>query len=96
MMTRDYELIDSIEMLEKAIQRMDIAENGTPYILDWSHATKGNASADVARTYLLFSLAGDVSGANTYLDLFCKKRHCKTLCSEVDADCSSITICKRQ
>ena len=69
MMTRDYELIDSIEMLEKAIQRMDIAENGTPYILDWSHATQGNASADVARTYLLFSLAG----ANTYLDLFCKK-----------------------
>ena len=34
MMTRDYELIDSIEMLEKAIQRMDIEENGTPYILD--------------------------------------------------------------
>ena len=67
MMTRDYELIDSIEMLEKAIQRMDIAENGAPYILDWSHATQGNASADVARTYLLFSLAGDVSGANTYL-----------------------------
>ena len=29
MMTRDYELIDSIEMIEKAIQRMDIAENGT-------------------------------------------------------------------
>lgn len=27
MMTRDYELIDSIEMLEKAIQRMDFAEN---------------------------------------------------------------------
>ena len=26
MMTRDYELIDSIEMIEKAIQRMDIAE----------------------------------------------------------------------
>lgn len=29
-----------------------IAEDGTPYILDWSHATQGNASADVARTYL--------------------------------------------
>ena len=27
-----------------------IAEDGTPYILDWSHATQGNASADVART----------------------------------------------
>ena len=50
-----------------------ITENGTPYILDWSHATQGNASADAARTYLLFSLAGDVSSANTYLDLFCKK-----------------------
>ena len=50
-----------------------IAEDGTPYILDWSHATQGNASADVARTYLLFHLAGDEEGAKTYLDLFCKK-----------------------
>lgn len=50
-----------------------IAENGTPYILDWSHATIGNASADVARTYLLFWLAGDIDGAKKYLDLFCEK-----------------------
>ena len=50
-----------------------IAEDGTPYILDWSHATQGNASADVARTYLLFWLNGDVEGANAYLDLFCEK-----------------------
>ena len=50
-----------------------IAEDGTPYILDWSHVTQGNASADVARTYLLFWLAGDIEGANAYLDLFCKK-----------------------
>ena len=50
-----------------------IAENGTPYILDWSHATQGNASADVARTYLLFWLNGDISGAELYLDTFCKK-----------------------
>ncbi|MBO5360807.1 MAG: phosphotransferase, partial [Clostridia bacterium] len=27
-----------------------IAEDGTAYILDWSHATQGNASADAART----------------------------------------------
>ena len=40
-----------------------ITEDGTPYILDWSHATQGNASADVARTYLLFWLNGDISGA---------------------------------
>ncbi len=50
-----------------------IAEDGTPYILDWSHATKGNASADVARTYLLFWLNGDASGAEYYLDTFCQK-----------------------
>ena len=50
-----------------------IAEDGTPYILDWSHATQGNASADAARTYLLFWLAGDIDGAKEYLDLFCKK-----------------------
>ena len=50
-----------------------IAEDGTPYILDWSHATQGNASADVARTYLLFCLTGDQEIADKYLDLFCKK-----------------------
>ncbi len=50
-----------------------ITEDGTPYILDWSHATQGNASADVARTYLLFWLAGDIEGARIYLDTFCKK-----------------------
>ena len=49
-----------------------ITENGLPYILDWSHATQGNASADVARTYLLFWLNGDISGAELYLDTFCK------------------------
>ena len=50
-----------------------VAENGTPYILDWSHATQGNASADVARTYLLFWLNGDIEGAEFYLNTFCKK-----------------------
>ncbi len=50
-----------------------ISEDGTPYILDWSHATQGNASADAARTYLLFWLNGDIDGAKKYLDLFCEK-----------------------
>ena len=49
-----------------------IAEDGTAYILDWAHATQGNASADAARTYLLFWLNGDIDGAKKYLDLFCK------------------------
>ena len=50
-----------------------IADDGTPYIIDWAHATQGNASADVARTYLLFCLKGQTDIANKYLNLFCKK-----------------------
>jgi len=50
-----------------------IKEDGTAYIIDWAHATQGNASADVARTYLLFCLNHDAKMADDYLDLFCKK-----------------------
>ena len=50
-----------------------ITPEGKPYIIDWSHVTQGNASADVARTYLIFNLNGDIEGAKKYLDLFCKK-----------------------
>lgn len=50
-----------------------IDKDGKPYIIDWSHATQGNASADVARTYLLFNLAGEREMADKYLNLFCKK-----------------------
>lgn len=50
-----------------------ITADGTPYVIDWSHATQGNASADVARTYLLFYLNGQESIAEKYLNLYCKK-----------------------
>lgn len=50
-----------------------IANDGTPYVLDWSHATQGNASEDVARTYLLFKLAKKDELAEKYIRLFCKK-----------------------
>ena len=50
-----------------------ITPNGTPYILDWAHATQGNASADAARTYLLFMLAGQQEIAEKYMKLFCLK-----------------------
>lgn len=50
-----------------------ITEDGTPYIIDWAHATQGNASADVARTYLLFCLNGDYDTAQHYLNRFCIK-----------------------
>lgn len=46
------------------------------YTLDWIHASQGNASADVARTYLLFSLT-QPDLADFYLDTFCKKTNTK-------------------
>ena len=50
-----------------------VTETGIPYIIDWAHATQGNASADVARTYLLFCLEGKQDVADKYLNLFCEK-----------------------
>ena len=50
-----------------------ITKDGTPYVIDWAHATQGNASADVARTYLLFYLQGKNELGDKYLKLFCKK-----------------------
>lgn len=47
-----------------------INENGEYFVIDWSHATQGNASADVARTFLLFSIQGKTDVAEKYLDLF--------------------------
>ena len=50
-----------------------VGEDGVNYIIDWAHATQGNASADAARTYLVFYLKGDEELAEKYLDLFCQK-----------------------
>ncbi|HIZ45250.1 MAG TPA: aminoglycoside phosphotransferase family protein [Firmicutes bacterium] len=48
-----------------------VAEDGW-YILDWIHAAQGNASADVARTYLLLTL-NNLDAAYYYLNRFCEK-----------------------
>lgn len=48
-----------------------VAPNGKYYLLDWSHATQGNASADAATTYLLFALK-DQKLADLYLEMFCE------------------------
>ena len=50
-----------------------IRDDGTPFIIDWSHASKGNAAADAAITYLLFKLSGDDETADKYLKLYCAK-----------------------
>ena len=50
-----------------------IGPDGKWTVIDWAHATQGNASADVARTYLLFCLKGENVIAEKYLKLFCTK-----------------------
>ncbi len=50
-----------------------LGNDGKTYIIDWSHVTQGNASADAARTYLLLKLAKKDDFAEKYLDLFCEK-----------------------
>lgn len=50
-----------------------INEKGEYYVIDWSHATQGNASADAARTFLLFSIQGKEELAEKYLNLFSEK-----------------------
>ena len=50
-----------------------IAEDGTPYILDWSHVTRGNALSDAARTYLLLGLSSGGTDAERYLEIYCEK-----------------------
>ena len=50
-----------------------ITKDGTPYVIDWAHVTQGNASADAARTYLLFCLDTNKETADKYMNLFCRK-----------------------
>ena len=48
-----------------------VDKDGRLYVIDWSHATQGNGSADAARTYLLFKLDGKDDWAELYLKMFC-------------------------
>lgn len=50
-----------------------VRDDGELFIIDWAHVTAGNASADAARTYLVFSLNGKKEEAEKYLELFSQK-----------------------
>lgn len=50
-----------------------VTSEGKFFIIDWSHATQGNASLDAARTYLTFCLEGKKELAEKYMNAFCKK-----------------------
>ena len=50
-----------------------IRDDGEAFVIDWAHATQGNASADIARTYLMLNLTYNQKFADKYLNLFCAK-----------------------
>ncbi|MDR2433496.1 MAG: phosphotransferase [Treponema sp.] len=50
-----------------------ITSGNEAYIIDWSHATAGNASADAVQTWMQFVLAKQFIVAEKYFDLFCLK-----------------------
>ena len=77
-----YELLHRLEGMKKHTKlchgdynpsNIIINEKGEYFVIDWSHVTQGNASGDVARTYLLFSMQGKNDIAEKYLDLFAEK-----------------------
>ena len=78
--TRRYELLTRLDSMPKHVKlchgnfdpRNIIIRDGKAYILDWIRACQGNASADIARTYLLLSLEFP-EAAELYLDIFCRK-----------------------
>ena len=79
--TTRYELMTRLESMPKHNKichgdfnpsNVIVGKNGKMTVVDWAHATQGNASADAAMTYLLFALK-DQEVADLYLKLFCKK-----------------------
>ncbi len=79
--TARYELLTRLESMPKHDKvchgdfnpsNVIVGKNGKMTIVDWAHATQGNASADAAMTYLLFALENQKT-ADLYLKLFCKK-----------------------
>ncbi len=50
-----------------------ITEDGTPYIVDWSQVSQGNASGDAAWSYLTLFMSWGEESAEKYLELFCEK-----------------------
>lgn len=79
--TQRYELRTRLESMPKHTKvchgdfnpsNVIVGKNGKMTVVDWAHATQGNASADAAMTYLLFALK-DQKLADMYMNMFCKK-----------------------
>ena len=79
--TSRYELMTRLESMPKHNKlchgdfnpsNIIVGADGKMTIVDWAHATQGNASADAATTYLMFALKNQKL-ADLYMNEFCKK-----------------------
>ncbi len=80
--TTKYELLQRLEGMKNhdklchgdfVPSNIIVKENGEYAIIDWAHATQGNGSADVASTYLIFSMRNKKELAEKYVNLYCEK-----------------------
>lgn len=78
---KKYELLTHLESMPKHVKlchgdftpdNIIISEDGA-YVVDWLKAKQGNASADIAKTYLRFCLSHRTEYAEKYLKLYCAK-----------------------
>ena len=79
--TTRYNLLERLDGLKKGTavchgdfnpSNVIVSEDGTLSVRDWAHATQGAPAADVAMTYLLFSLTSKEQ-AEAYLDTYCER-----------------------
>ena len=64
-------------------------------VVDWAHATQGNASADAAMTYL-FALKDQENSRSVFEIVLQKERYGKTVCTAVASDRGGSAAYKRQ
>ena len=70
--TTKYELLQRLEGM-KNHDKLCHGDFVPSMIIDWAHATQGNGSADVANTYLIFSMRNQKELAEKYVNLYCEK-----------------------
>ena len=77
---RKYELLTRLDSMPKHIKlchnsfepKNVIINDSGVYVVNWGHARQGNASADVAKTYLLLKLHNEKL-ADPYLESYCRR-----------------------
>lgn len=65
-----FEQHDKVLHGDYQLSNVIVGDDGKVYVVDWSHATQGNASADVAMSYLLMVMDNKREMAERYLELF--------------------------